>query len=280
MADTTDVRAPRRLIINADDFGLSPAVTAGILEAHAAGAVTSTSMLVHAPGWDDAVREVHATPALRVGLHFNLLVGAPLVAAHSLTGADGRFLGLSALVWRALRGAVDSDEVMAECEAQLTAMETSGIRVTHIDSHRHIHALPGVHRAVATVAERRRLPLRRPVESARWFPFDAAAQLHRTAVSAAWMVAARGERIRTPDHFIGISLQGGSALGARLPRVLDGLAAGTTELMVHPGRVDAALQATDTYTWQRPLELAALTSAATRERLTRSGLQLIDFTDL
>ena len=77
-ANTTSTgvaRAVRRLIINADDFGLSPGVTAGILEANAAGSVTSTSMMVHCAGWDDGLRQARAATSLGVGLHFNLLVG-------------------------------------------------------------------------------------------------------------------------------------------------------------------------------------------------------------
>jgi predicted glycoside hydrolase/deacetylase ChbG (UPF0249 family) len=265
------------LIVNADDFGFSPGVTAGILEAHAAGSVTSTSMLVRCAGWDDGVRNALATPTLGIGLHFNLLVGTPLVAAASVTGRDGRFVPLRTLVLRALRRAIDADEVAAECEAQLAALAASGIRVTHIDSHRHVHALPVVRGAVASVAMRHGLPLRRPVESAAWFPFDASAQLHKAVVAAAWVATGTSVAPRTTDHFVGISLQGGSALGRRLPTVLDRIARGTTELMVHPGRVDAALESADRYTWQRQLELATLVSPVVRDRLRRGDLTLIGF---
>ena len=87
----------KRVIVNADDFGFAPAVTAGILEAHAAGTVSSTSMMVHCAGWDEAVRSARATPALDVGLHFCLLTGAPLAKVPSLTDAkSGRFLPIRA----------------------------------------------------------------------------------------------------------------------------------------------------------------------------------------
>src|SRR5580704_17043945 len=93
----------RRLIVNADDFGFTPAVTAGILEAHAAGSVSSTSMMVRCPGWDDGVRHARATTTLGVGLHLNLLVGAPLARVPSLTDPrTGRFLPLPTTVRKAL----------------------------------------------------------------------------------------------------------------------------------------------------------------------------------
>ncbi|MFI5310935.1 MAG: carbohydrate deacetylase [Gemmatimonadales bacterium] len=272
----------RRLIINADDFGLSPAVTAGILEAHAAGAVTSSSMMVHCAGWDDGVRQARSTPTLGIGLHLNLLVGAPLTRSRSLTDArTGRFPTLLAMVARACRGACEGAEVAAECEAQLAAMRDAGIRVTHIDSHRHTHALPGIRRAVASVAALHGLPLRRPVESARWFPADVRAQLHRAVIAWSWRISSRGaDSTRAADHFVGVSLQGGVHFATRFASVLGGLPGGSVEVMVHPGRVDDALRAADGYTWQRELELRALLSPAIRERLSRAGTALIGFADL
>lgn len=275
--------APRtRLIVNADDFGISPAVSTGILEAHAAGSLSSTSMMVHCPGWDDACARLRLAPTLGVGLHLNLLIGAPIVPAVTLIDrSTGRFLALSALVRRALAGRLDAAEVEAECEAQMSAIESSGVRLTHLDSHRHTHALPVVRRAVARVAQRRGLPLRRPVESHRRFPNDIVSQIHRGVIAWSWRVTTVGAPpTRAPDHFIGVSMQGGERFEAQMTHVLDHLPRGTVELMVHPGRVDAALKSVDGYTWQRERELAALLSAAVRERLRASDVRLIQFSEL
>lgn len=272
----------KRLIINADDFGLSPAVTSGILETHAAGAVTSSSMMVQCAGWAHGVQQARATPALGIGLHFNLLVGSPLTAAPSLTDrTSGCFPSLVALVSRALAGVLDRDEVVAECEAQLSAVRDAGIPVTHIDSHRHVHAVPYVRRAIAAVAARYGLPLRRPVESARWFPADIGSRAHRALVAWSWRLSSPGaQATRAADHFVGISLQGGTRFAERLTALLDALPDGTTELMVHPGRVDDALRAADGYTAPREIELAALTSPAVIARLRRGDFTCIGFRDL
>ncbi len=269
----------RRLILNADDFALSPAVTAGIVEVHAAGSVTATSMLVRCAGWSDGVRQARATPSLPIGLHFNLLVGAPLTPGTSITDRrTGRFLPLTALVRRALTGAIDRSEVVAECEAQLAALREEGIAVTHIDSHRHTHALPRIRAAVASVASRHGLPLRCPVESMRWFPGDLASQGHRAVIRWSWRLASRGApATRSADHFVGIALQGGVRFATRLASLLDALPDGTTEVMVHPGRVDDALRASDGYTWQRERELTALLSAPLRDRLHRGDIVLSAF---
>src|ERR1017187_4488276 len=234
----------RRLIVNPGDFGLSRSVTAGILEAHAAGSVTSTSMMVRCAGWEDGVRQARATTALGVGLQCNLLVGAPLTPPPSLTDRrTGRFQPLAVLVLRSLLGLLDRDEIVAECEAQLVALLEAGIGVTHIDSHRHTHALPGIHPAVALVAARRGLPLRRPVESMRWFPGQLSSQVHRALIAWAWRLTSAGvPATRAADQFIGVSMQGGDRFTGRFFAVLDALPTGTTELMVHPGHVDDALQ--------------------------------------
>ncbi len=278
----TPPRAPRRLIVNADDFGFTNGVTAGIVEAHAAGTVGSTSMMVHCPGWDDGVRQARANSTLDIGLHLNLLVGRPIVAARSLTDArTGSYLPLRTIVRRSLLGMIDSGEVEAEVTAQLAALADAGIRCTHIDSHRHTHALPVIRGAVARVAARLNLPLRRPVESHMRTAGGLASQLHRGVIGAAWRVTSVGApRTRSPDHFNGVAMQGSGDFARDFMNEIDSLAAGTTEVMVHPGRVDDALVAIDSYTQPRERELAALTSAAVRERLRRDDLSLIGFSAL
>jgi predicted glycoside hydrolase/deacetylase ChbG (UPF0249 family) len=272
-------RAVRRLIINADDFAFTPAVTDGILEAHAAGTVTATSMLVRCAGWEDGVRRAKATPGLEVGLHFNLLVGAPLAAVPSLTDRrSGKFLSLPALVARALTRRLDAGEVVAECEAQLMALGNAGIGCTHIDSHRHTHALPVIRRAVAGIAARRKLALRRPLESHFRAIASPGSQLQRGVVAASWWAGGiRAAHTRAANHFIGISLQGGRHFGARVAAAVDGLRPGTTELMVHPGHVDSLLSAADPYTWQREAELAVLVSRDFRKRLRGDDIALTGF---
>ena len=272
----------RRLIVNADDFGFTPAVTAGILEAHAAGSVTATSVMVHCPGWDDGVKQARATPSLEYGLHLNLLVGAPIAKVPSLTDArSGRFLPVTKLVRRSVLGQLGADEIMAECEAQLAALYQAGIPCTHIDSHRHTHALPVVHRAIAAVANKHGLALRRPVESHLRAGGGWASQVHRGVIGMAWRITATSAvRTRNADHFLGVSMQGSSKFEQQFLGAVSSLAPGTTEIMVHPGRVDAVLQSIDGYTWERERELAALTSPAVRERLRRDDVALIGFAAL
>lgn len=279
MAATTD---RPRLIINADDFGLAPGVNVGIAEAHSAGTVSSTSMMVHCPGWHDALRTRRTVPTLDIGLHFNVLLGTSITTARTLIDPRrGQFLPLGSLVQRALLRAVSSAEIEAECEAQLAALRAEGIVVTHIDSHRHTHALPVFRGAVARVAARHGLPLRRPTESLVPLAPDVSSVLHRALVATAYRVTSPGAAVtRSADHFTGIALQGADDFASRMLRTLATLRDGTTELMVHPGRVDAALTRVDAYTAARERELGVLTSPAVRDRLAAGDITCIRFTEL
>jgi predicted glycoside hydrolase/deacetylase ChbG (UPF0249 family) len=264
--------------VNADDFGLSPGVNDGILEAHAAGVVSSVSVLVNAPGWEHAVAALRgAGSTLGAGLHVNLTAGEPVSRGRTLVHArTGRFHGLAGLATRALTGRIDPEHVAEECDAQLARLRAAGVRVTHIDGHRHVHALPGVWTSVVAVARAHGIPfVRVPVERG-----TGRAWVKRWTIAAAWRVAARGGAVpRHADRFHGIGLQDDPRFLSRLLALIDRLAPlpGVTELMVHPGRPDRALAAWDGYVAPRAVELAALTSSAARERLRRGDVCLTHF---
>ena len=266
------------MIVNADDLGLAEGVNRGILEAHEAGAVSSASAIVNLPAFGDAALRALAAPRLGVGLHFNIVLGRPLTRALSLTDRrTGRFLPLTALARRAFTGRIEAGDVHAECAAQLMRLRDAGIRITHVDSHRHAHALPGVWRAVCRAAHEAGVPVVRvPLEPWRVNGGDAAAAGKKLALAAAWRLASIGAPpLRRPVRFVGISLQGGHRFEVRLMRLLRALPPGTTELMVHPGHDDAELGALDPYRGAREIELAVLTSASVRDALR--GLELTHF---
>jgi len=267
--------------VNADDFGLSAGVNRGILEAHSAGVVSSVSVLVNLPAWEDAAPRLGAAgPGLGVGLHLNLTAGKPL--SHGGTLCDprtGGFHPLTALVVRALAGRIDPADVAAECAAQVARLRGAGVAITHLDSHRHVHVLPGVWRAVVETARRQGVPVVRvPLEPLGANPGNWPALVKKVALAAAWRVASRGTPApRSADRFFGISLQGGAEFLPRLLALLDRLEPGTTELVVHPGYPDGDLADWDRYVAPRAAELAALTAPVVRERIRRGDFRLIHF---
>lgn len=246
----------RRLVVNADDFGLTPGVSRGILDAHRRGIVTSTTALASLPAVPDLDAEAAALPALGLGLHVNLTWGAPVSpvsAVPSLVGGEGRFRRDPRLAAQAAA----PDEVRREVDAQLEAFARRfGRAPTHLDSHHHVHRLPGVMDAVMSVALVARLPLRAP--------------------DPGFREGLRRHGVATTDHFLG-----GDAPAPywTLERLLDGLAGlplGLTELMCHPGLYDETL-AYSRYGREREVELAALTDPEARATVDRLDVTLCHF---
>lgn len=150
----------RRLIVNADDLGLSPSVNTAILEVHRAGNLSSATLMVNMPGTIDAVERTRGLAGLGIGLHFCITEGMALTGASRLTDTQGRFLDRPTLVRAAVRGRVRADDLRRELEAQLARAADLGVRLTHMDSHQHVHMVPAIFRAIAPVIERHGLPVR------------------------------------------------------------------------------------------------------------------------
>jgi predicted glycoside hydrolase/deacetylase ChbG (UPF0249 family) len=242
----------KRLIVNADDFGLTRGVSEGILAAHRHGIVTSTTVLATRPIDRDLLERLTAS-AMGVGLHVNLTLGEPLTKAPSLTGSDGRFIRDA----RHAASRARPDEVAREIEAQIEAFERLLKRPpTHLDTHHHVGLLPPVDRIVLDVARRRRLPVRSQNDSAR--------------------ARARTAGLPTPDHFFGESGPDAYWTIARTLWHLRRLPPGCSEFMAHPGYFDDDL-AYSRYGRHRETELAALASPAARAAVAALGIDAADF---
>lgn len=279
MDATTDADRPA-LIINADDFGLSEGINRGIIEALAARALTSTSVMVSMPAFSDAARRARAFgDALGVGLHFTLTVGRPLTRAASLVDAAGNFLSLPALAVRALTDRVRRRDVADECAAQIALARDAGFRLTHLDGHHHVHLLPGIRAAVRDVVQAERVPaVRRPLERLVGVPNWWRRLPERALLRAlAREVDRQRWNVVTADHFVGSSLLGARNFHDALVRTIVSLRRGTTELMVHPGYVPESLPGNDAYTTQREVELRALTSPDVIALLHSGRIRLTHF---
>jgi predicted glycoside hydrolase/deacetylase ChbG (UPF0249 family) len=263
---------------------MSPGVNRGIIEAVAAGAVTSVSLMVGMPAADEAIQAARAVgDNLGVGLHLTLTAGRPLTRAGTLTDeTTGDFLSLPRLMRRALSGRVRGEDVVAECRAQIARARHAGLTLTHLDGHQHVHVLPGVADAVRRAVVAERIPaIRRPLEPLfRGTPLPR--RLPQRLAINAFTTRARLHRwpARTTDHFVGSRLMGAADFAARLIAVLDQLPAGTTELMVHPGHARAPLPGADPYVAHREVELRALLSPAVIARLRSGRIRLITFRHL
>lgn len=274
----------KRLVINADDLGLAGSVNRGIFETIDRGVVTSTSLMVNMPACDDAVTRLHEwlsrgeRETLSIGLHFNIVCGRPLGACPTLLeGRSREFVGLPALALRSLARRIQERDVANELEAQLhrakRLLEPLGMRVTHIDSHRHAHCLPLVFDVVLHTAKRHGIGHVR-------HPYEARALITRPHARLAAHVLRAMVANRRPSDDVGLA--GVGAMGSRtfdrdIAQLIAALPAGTTELMVHPGYDSPELAAIDPYRAARERELCALTSPALRDQILALGVRLTPF---
>ena len=289
----------RRLIINADDFGLTAGVNRAIVEAHEKGVVSSATLMANGPAFAQAVSLAQSRPRLGVGCHVVLVDGAPLLAqtqVHSLLDRSGnstgdpRFReGISRFGALAMLGRLAADEIEAEATAQIRKLQASGIPVTHLDSHKHTHLFPRVLRPLLRAAKSCGVrAIRNPFERIQGSQLAASPSLWRRwtevgmlhSLTRQFRQAVQQAGIATPDGTLAIVATG--ALDERLLRLMvEKLPGGTWELVCHPGYNDADLQGIRTRLREsREQELRILTSQSTRDLLAANGVEIVSFRDL
>jgi predicted glycoside hydrolase/deacetylase ChbG (UPF0249 family) len=269
-----------KLIVNADDFGISEAVNRGIVEAHERGIVTSTSIMATGPQFEHAIELARLRPSLGVGVHLVLTEHRPLTgaAAASLVRSDGAFEPhLKHLLAKRLRGLVSMTEVRRELDAQIRRVRSAGITVNHLDGHQHVHVLPGVAQVVAELAAAHGISaVRYPAERVRGYmlrSFKHARRLVEQTALEFFCASSPLKHLRRSDEFVGFYF-GGRLDEANLETVLAGLPRrGTVELMCHPGHEDMQPRADWQYAWAA--ERDALTSPRIRALVMARGMQLV-----
>jgi chitin disaccharide deacetylase len=254
----------KRLVINADDFGFTHDVNAGIIHAHRHGVLTATTLMANGDAFDDAVRLARETPSLDIGCHLALIQGGSLVTGRPLPDTASQFL--VALSRRQI-------DVYEELHAQVKKILAAGLRPTHLDSHKHTHALPSVFRVVVRIAHEFGIPYVR-------LPLDATLPLARVPLDFArrrYLQWTQGYKVCMTDHFLGFRLTG--TLSERsFAAAICSLREGLTEFMCHPGFLGPALQRARTRLKESRLrELEALTSPRIRQVIAAQKVELGDF---
>ncbi|HET6179708.1 MAG TPA: ChbG/HpnK family deacetylase [Candidatus Sulfotelmatobacter sp.] len=285
----------RRLIVNADDFGFTAGVNRAIVEAHTHGVVTSSTLMANGPAFGEAVQLASFTPQLSIGCHVVLTDGRPLLAAKQLPSltSDSNFRdGMISFAVRAIAGGMKADEITAEATAQIRKIQSAGITVSHIDSHKHTHLFPKILRPVLRAAAAcgvravrnpfgPRLPLRSSQLLARPSLWTRYAEIRVLgSFAGAFRNAVDREGFSTPDGTLGILVTG--SLDENLFRAVSrSIPEGTWEFVCHPGYNDADLHNSKTRLREsRETELRVLILPAAREVLLQEGIQLISYRDL
>ena len=267
--------SPRKLVVNADDFGFTPDVNQGIVEAHRGGILTATTLMANGAAFDDAVRLARETPTLDIGCHLVLVGGRSLVTGRPFPPTVGRLL--AAIAGRQIR-------IYEELAAQVRRIVAAGIRPTHLDTHKHTHLAPPVLDAVARLSEEFGIRwVRRPFDFPMSAPAGATPLATRLASRAMGLLRGRLQRVLekhgclTTGHFAGFQITG-RLRTAKLVELLGLVPEGTTELMCHPGRCGQALrQARTRLKESREEELRALMAPETRVAIERSGIELVNY---
>ena len=289
----------KRLVVNADDLGLTEGVNRGILEAHRRGILTSATLLANGAAFASGLALAREAPKLGVGVHLNLSDGRPVCdpsAVPSLVNQGGRFFGGPAvLARRILLGRVRFAEVERELGAQIEKVRNAGVQITHLDGHKHVHMLPGVFPIVVELARACgiggvRAAVEQPVALGamlRRHPGAATAIVKQSlrARALGWLAMDAHKQLwqaglACPMYFFGIT-QTGFLDAAELEAILWNLPEGSSELMCHPGYADGALREAPTrLVAEREQELVALTRPETRKRVAALGIELINYRGL
>ncbi len=284
----------KRLIINADDFGLTAGVNRGISEAHENGVLTSATLMANGAAFEDAVQISHSAPRLSVGCHVVLVDGSPVLdpaRVPSLLQTESlKFRqGLSKFAILSLGRRLNADEIEAEATAQIRKLQSAGIEVSHIDTHKHTHIFPHLLRPLLRAAKACGVrAVRNPFESvpmsllaeqpSLWKRLSQVKLLGVFAKTFHQSVNDAG--MLSPDGALSIAATG--ALNEELFRALiENLPDGTWEFVSHPGYNDTELQTVGTRLREsRVQELHILTSPAARDMLDRNNIELISYRDL
>ncbi|HTU41754.1 MAG TPA: ChbG/HpnK family deacetylase [Candidatus Aquilonibacter sp.] len=286
----------RRLIINADDFGFTAGVNRGIIEAHLRGIVTSSTLMATGRAFEDAVCLSRTTPHLSIGCHIVLIDGEPILDAGqlpSLVASRAARFGdnLKSFIARAVTGRINEAEIEAETTAQIRKLQSAGIHVSHLDSHKHTHLFPAVLRPVLRAARacgiraiRNPFGPRTPLKSSDLLPRPnlwtryAEMKILRN-LARKFRETAQRQGFITPDGTLGIEVTG--ALDRTLFRAIAQIIPeGTWEFVCHPGYNDADLKSANTRLREsRETELQVLTLPEAREMLSTQGIDLISYHD-
>jgi chitin disaccharide deacetylase len=270
--------ARKQLVVNADDFGFTPDVNQGIVDAHRRGILTATTLMANGEAFEDALRLARQTPSLDIGCHLVLIGGRSLSTGKPYPLTVGQLL--AALARRQIRP-------YEEMASQVRRIVDVGLHPTHLDTHKHTHLAPPVLDAVARLGQELGIPwVRRPFD----FPLGALGgavpRSERLTRVALGLLRRRFHHVlqkhgcRTTDHFAGFQITGRFRT-AELVELLAALPEGSTELMCHPGHCGEALRSAPTRLKEsREQELEALVAPETRAALERNGIELVSYRGL
>ncbi len=279
-----------RVIINADDFGIQTEVNKAVIAAHQQGVLTSTSLLATGPAFDEAVALARQCPNLGIGIHLCLVGSLPTVLAPEEVPSLVDDTGLvpesyATFMKRVCTGQINYEQVYRELDSQMEKIMATGLPITHVDSHQHLHMLPQIWRIVQVLMKKyglHRLRVPREPYSFKVLSANPARSMGRnglTYLSQKAMADVRRLHYTTTDYFWGM-VDGGNMTEAHLAHILCQLPFGVHEIMMHPGCSTQILSQSFSWGYHWEDEFHALLSPAIRRLLEERHIERIHFGQL
>ena len=272
--------AGRRLVVNADDFGLSGPINEAVIRAHREGILTTASLMVNEPACGEAVALAKQNPRMGVGLHLTLLMGHSALPAGEIPGLvneRGEFsndpvgVGFKYFFGRGLR-----EQLRREIHAQFARFRATGLTLDHVNGHLHMHLHPTVFGILMEDAKELGIARMRLTREPFWrdVPLARGNRLYRASHALIyWLLAGRSRAQLAKRHFRHTSWVFGLLQNARVDepyilKLLPQLPTGDSELYSHPS-LDKFKN-----------EFDGLVSARVKQRVQELGIELIRYQDL
>ncbi|WP_265455991.1 carbohydrate deacetylase [Enterococcus sp. HY326] len=258
----------KQLIINADDFGYSAAVNAGIIHSHKEGILTSATLMANMPGTLEAIKLAEMYPDLGVGCHLVLTMGQPLNKdCHSFQDENGYFYKLSD--YPKVRGKYSNQEIYTEWCGQIDYLLACGVNLTHFDSHHHIHFYPENREIALEISQKYNLPFRNSYGTEHFEPFDF------NRVNDLLLDMMNTTAIR--DMSLPYTENQDKCLEELTETFSRGNSAQILEMMVHPAFVDEYLFSHSSFNIARMREVEILTDPRVQQLIQELGYTLVNY---
>ncbi len=280
----------KKLIVNADDFGRQPLINQAVAEAVDKKGLLSASLMAGEPYFAEAVEIAQKRPQLGVGVHLTLVDGRPVLPAEeipTLAVNDGCFLpDHGAFVKHYVQGKIAHEDIERELAAQLDKVLQAGITPTHVDSHQHMHMLPGIFPlALKLAAERgiKRVRISRGIYGNPFTPWpglgDLVGKFGLETLSCIDRRQAKAQGFACPDNFVG-QVAGGAVTADFMKELAENFTDGSVEVMLHPGLENAPLIKATGWQHDYEAEFHAVCNEEVQELLAHKGIKLANFGDL
>lgn len=276
----------KQLIVSADDFGITKSVNEGIVRSREEGIVTSLNLLPSGEAFEDAVRLAKEIGLGEAGAHLALTETRSVATPSqipSLVDADGNFYGgHAAFFLKFISGAIDLEQVYAEWKSQLDKARATGIKITNLSSHEHIHMLPALLKIFIRLAKEYAIPAIRYPHSDRSRSRMGVKVLCKKLTLLCFERgvgrALKSSGIISPEHFLGV-LDSGNITEEVLLDMIPLLEEGTTELVCHPGFPGKEVLERYRFHKNSERELFALTSPRVKKLAAEKEVKLVSYSE-